>query len=255
MGLKGKLGVKDYFGEVIPLTDPACCKPVYLYRNISMMAVTYETDYESVAEFLPKELEFATDPPQVTVMMSDLSFSNLGEYGEAFLIFAAKYKGKDINYASNLFVTQEEPLIAGREIYGFPKKLAKIEFTHQRNQFMGWVERPVGKRLFDLTVTPQVNLTQADWVHKDSVVIKQIPRSDGQALEVCKLVGVDYHLTPIVGTDGIAEFWSGVGSLTFYAQSNDDPWHKAKVNKVVSAVCGKFNIHLPYGYDMLDYLK
>ncbi len=255
MGLKGKLDIKDYFGEVVPVTDPACCKPLHLYRNITMMAVTYETDYDAVAGMLPKELEFANDPPQVTVMVSDLSFSNLGEYGEAFLIFAAKYKGKDINYCPNLFVTQEVPLIAGREIWGFPKKLAKIDITHQRNQFIGVIERPHGNKLFDVIVSPEVNLKASDWVHKDSVVIKQIPRSDGKALEVCKLVGVDYHLSPVVGTDGIAEFWSCTGSITFHSQSTDDPWWKAKVNKVIGAVYGKFNISLPYGYDLLDYQK
>ena len=255
MSLKGKLNPKDYVPDVIPLTDPGCGRPDWLYRNIQMINVTYETDYDSVAEMLPEPLEFATNPPLATVMVSNLIFSDLGEYGEAFLLFAVKYKGKDFLYAPNLFVTQEEPLIAGREIYGFPKKLADVGFKHQRNQFMGWVERPTGKRLFDVVVSPQTNLKQEDWKHTDALVIKQIPKEDGSGLDVCKLVGVDYHLTPVVGTDGIAEFFSGKGSISFYGMSADDPWYKAKVNKVVNAVYGRFNIRLPYGYEVHDYLK
>lgn len=254
MAKKGKLKVQD-FGYTMPVSDPAHCSPPFLYRGIEAFTIVYETDYESAAQMLPEPLEFSSDPPVAGLMMSNLTFSNFGPYKEAILMFNVIFKNKNYLYIPNLFVTQEDPLIGGREIWGYAKKLADMEFKKERNQIISWVERPSGNRLFTATVSPETNLKLEDWQNTDILSLKKIPSAEeGKKPDVCQLVGCEFKLTPILGSDGIAELWRCKGSLTFDSQSRDDAWHRAPVVNILDAIYGWFNIHLPYGYLVHDYL-
>ena len=254
MGKKGKLSF-DNFGYTMPVSDPAHCSPPYLYRNIDAFYIAYETDYETAAQMLPEPLEFADDPPVAGLMMSNLSFSNIGEYREAILLLNASYNGQKFLYIPNLFVTCEDPLIAGREIWGYGKKLADIEYWHERNQFCATVERPSGNRILTAQVSLEVNLKFEDWQNTDILSLKLIRSAVGnEKPDVCQLIGCEYALTPIVGSDGIAELWSCKGSLTWNSQSNDDAWHRVPVKNILASIYGRFNIHLPFGYLVHDYL-
>lgn len=215
MSKKGLLKFDD-FGYSMPVTDPAYSEPPYYYRSIEAISVSYETDYESVATMLPEPLTFTNDPPVATLMFSNIPFSTFGEYREAILMFSCQYKGKDYLYLPNLFVTQEDPMLGGREIWGYHKKLAELEFKHERNQITGSAERPVGNKLFDVTVSPKVNLKFEDWKNTTLLSLKKIPSCDGNGIDVCQLVGCEYILTPLVGSDGLAELWSGIGSVSYY---------------------------------------
>jgi|SRR6266576_1167623 len=52
-------------------------------------------------------------------------------------------------------VTTEPPMLAGREIWGFPKKLAAIDFKSERNMIYGTLERPAGIRIASLVMRPE----------------------------------------------------------------------------------------------------
>lgn len=255
MGKKGLLKMSD-FGYTMPVTDPVCDSPPYFFRNVDLFAITFETDYESAAVMVPDLVEFAHDVPRASVMLSNIRMSSFGPYGEAILGFHVTFQGKPYTYLSNLFVTQEDPLSSCREIYGYAKKIAKIEFNHERNQFTCLVDRPVGNRILTATVSPQKQLRFEDWQNTDLLSLKHIPSvEEGKPPEVCQLVSCSFALTPFVGSDGKAELFSCKGSVTWGSQSQDDAWHRASVKNIVGAVLGRFNIHLPYGFIVHDYLK
>lgn len=172
------------------------------------------------------------------------------------MMYNVTFEGKDYYYLPYLFVTSEVPMLAGREIWGYNKKLAEMKFIHVRNQISCTVDRPEGTRIATATVSPQVNLPKEAWSNKDIISLKLIPSAEeGKEPDVCQLIGCTFTLSPVVGTDGIAELWDGIGSITWGSESNDDPWHKNEVTKVLGGTYGRFNIHLPYGYVLHDYLK
>ena len=70
---------------------------------------------------------------------------------------------------------------------------------------------------------------------------------EGKPPEVAQLVSLDFKVTPLVGSDGIAELWSGPGSLSFNSPTESDPWHKLAVREVVSCHYGLFNGFVSYG--------
>ena len=58
---------------------------------------------------------------------------------------------------------------------------------------------------------------------------------------------------PVVATDGLAEVWSGPGSLVYNSPTAVDPWHLLSVKEIVSCRYGWFNAHLPYGKILTEY--
>jgi acetoacetate decarboxylase len=57
-------------------------------------------------------------------------WTTFGPYNEAILSLLVEHKGRPMNYIMHIAVTTEPPMLAGREIWGFPKKLAQIEFKN-----------------------------------------------------------------------------------------------------------------------------
>jgi acetoacetate decarboxylase len=250
----GKLMVSQ-IPYTMPPSDPAYCKPPFWYRDVEAIQVGFETDYESVADLVPAPLEL-DDVPTGVCMFSNIPFSTLGKYLECIVMFSVTFNGRRYLYLPTLFVDQEIPMLAGREIWGYAKKLAKMEVIHDKNHITFTCERPEGTRLITATVTPQTNQPFEFYQNTDIISLKIIPNAEKDQIDIAQLVGCSYHLTPIKGTDGIAELWTGIGSVTFgCCHSNDDALYRIPVNKVVSALYGKFQIYLPYGYILHDYLK
>ena len=253
---KGKLQLADFpytMGDVF-------CKPPYWYRNVEAIQVGFETDYDAVADMIPAPLEI-DDVPQGIVMFIDIPFSTLGEYYECLLMFQVKYEGKPFLYCQNLYVTHEAPLIAGREIWGFPKKEGKMRCVRERNHISFSLERPEGTRLITATVTPQYNQPHDSYENCDLLVLRLIPNpatdvnSATDTPDIAQLVGCGYTLDPIVSSDGLAELFTGIASLNFNDKSNDDPSFQIPINKITFGRWGRFNNFLPAGYIVHDYLK
>lgn len=252
--MNGKLKYSD-FEKIIPVTDAASAEPPIYYRNAEVISVTYRTEYETAAALLPEELTFAGAFPTATLLISNYGFSTLGAYREAILVLNAVFRGKEYCYMPNLFVTNEPPMLAGREIWGFAKKLANIEFIKEHDQICAVLERPSGNRVLTVTVSPRTNVKAGEWKNRDTASIKKIPSVTGEGDDVCQLVGCGYTLDPVVGTDGIAELWKCRASVVPGGETLLDPWFKAPVVEILEAYYGYFNNYLPYGYVLHDYLK
>jgi acetoacetate decarboxylase len=257
MSKKGKMTFGQ-FGYTMPVHDAIVKEPPYYYRNIESMCITYETDYESVAQITPAELEFTQENPIVQVMISNFPFSTFGPYYEVDICINVLYQGKPYAYVPSLYVTQEAPLIGGREIWGYAKKLAHIELRKEREQIIGILERPEGNRFFTAVMRPERNVEAKVWndAALDLLSIKHIPSAEpGKPPEVSQLIATKYRLFPKVDTDGITELWSGTGGIEFHNTLPMDTLHMAPVKKVLDCTYGWFNNYLPHGKIIYDYLK
>jgi acetoacetate decarboxylase len=251
MAKKGRL-TRSQYGATMPVTCPAVQSPPFYYRNAEMIIVSYRTSEEAALRLLPEGVELA-DPPTASVMVARYHFTTFGPYNEASLGIACNWQGGRRTYTANLFVDQEAPLIAGREIWGYPKKLAQIELVQEREQFMGTVERPTQNRLLTAVMRCVRNVPEAEWESPPVLSLKVIPSAESDEPAIAQLVECEFRLTPIVGTDGLSEVWSGPGSLTFNSPTSTDPWHELPVEEVSSCVYGRFNAYLPYGKVLAEY--
>jgi acetoacetate decarboxylase len=256
MGKMGKL-TPDQFGASMPVTAPATQSAPFYYRNVEMMFITYKTDPEAALDILPEGLELS-EPATATLIFAHYHFSTFGPYHEAILAINCLFEGQPMTYTSYLFVDQEAPLIGGREIWGFPKKLGLIELSQQSEQYMGIVERPTGNRIATGVMRTVDNVPADQFTLLPTVTLKVIPdaedRGDNSGPALAQLVSCEFDLKPVVATDGLTELWTGPGSLVFNSPTFNDPWHKLEVQEVESCLYGFFNGTLPFGKILKEYV-
>lgn len=246
MARKGELKVDDY-GATMPVTGEAVQKPPFYYRNMEMMFITYRTDPDAAAAWLPDVMEL-DEPALATVIVAYYGRSTFGPYHEAMLSFRARLDGKVVSYYPALFTDNEAPLIGGREIWGFAKKLAHIEVRHESEVMLGLVERPTGNRLLTASMRNVNPLAPEDFVLTPSVSLRMFPSATADTRpEIAQLIGSSLGLKPHIGSNGVADLWTGPGSVHYDTPSAVDPWYRIPVLEVVSCISGVFDAELGHG--------
>src|SRR5208283_379694 len=77
--------------------------------------------------------------------------TNFGvSYLESALCLLADYNGEQGIYILSMPVTNDMALILGREVFGYPKKIANIALNKNGDLIEGWTERH-GTRFFEVT--------------------------------------------------------------------------------------------------------
>ena len=103
-----------------------------------MTMVMFRTKAEAVKRVLPPPLE--PDSMSIgTAYVAEFHRTNFGvTYNEAALFISAQHKGEVGSYCLSMPVTNDMAMIGGREVYGFPKKIAeKITVERKGNKVTG----------------------------------------------------------------------------------------------------------------------
>src|SRR5438128_9805922 len=116
----------------MPLAGPSYPAGPYRFIDREFMIITYETDPDIIRQQLPEPLE-PIDLPIVHyewIKMPDSS--GFGDYTESGMVIPCRFKGEEVNFVSQMYLDDDPPIAAGREIWGFPKKYAqpKLEIVH-----------------------------------------------------------------------------------------------------------------------------
>ena len=153
MAKHGRLTLKNA-GYSMPADAAAYQSPPFYYRGTRAISVAFETDLDAALEVLPAAL--AVPEPAIAVLsFFEYPWTTFGPYNEVILSLRVEHRNRPMNYIMHIAVTTEPPMLAGREIWGFPKKLAHIEFKSERDMIYGTLERPAGVRLASAIVRPE----------------------------------------------------------------------------------------------------
>jgi len=110
----------------------------YVLGDAVMAMALFRTRADVVKRVLPPPLE--PDPDSTGMAyVAEFHRTNFGvTYNEAALFISAQYKGEPGNYCLSMPVTNDMALIGGREVYGFPKKIAEnISVERKENKVTG----------------------------------------------------------------------------------------------------------------------
>ena len=140
MARQGRI-VLSRAGFTMPVDAPAYQRPPFYYRGVRQIAVAFETDTEAVLDALPAPLAI-NDPATVVLSFYEYPWTTFGPYNEAILSIPVEHRGRPLAYIQHICVTTEPPMLGGREIWGFPKKLATINFRSERDMFFGDLGAP-----------------------------------------------------------------------------------------------------------------
>ncbi len=94
----------------------------------------------------------------------------LGPYTEVYQHLPCLYKGQPYLYVHSIYVTTDKALVSGRELFGFPKKLATIELDSSGAQFTGRLSRH-GVRVASISFKQGNTLVSVPLPAKEKVVL------------------------------------------------------------------------------------
>jgi len=122
------------------------------FYDAQMLAVFWETKPEIVARLLPQPLTPAPEPIALAFVAYYPATNFDVTYYESALFLQALYDGREGNYCLSMPVTDDTAMAAGREILGFPKKIARVHFAADGDRAEGWTERR-GVRFMQINAT------------------------------------------------------------------------------------------------------
>src|SRR5690606_19656700 len=142
-------------------------------------------DPAGVEALLPPGLEPADEVPTCIAWGRWIPFSSFGPYHEAYVMIRARLDDTVYLYQPFIFTDNEIPLVAGRETWGYAKKLAVME-RHSGGaggapfgeRMLFTVERPRGQRLMTMAIACEAAFDPADLEDLPVLSTRIIPASE-----------------------------------------------------------------------------
>ena len=246
----------------MPLASPSYPKGPYRFINREYLIITYESDPDAIRAQLPEPLEPDGSNTVLYEFIKMPDSSGFGSYTESGIVIPAQYEGEKINFTSQMYLDIESPISGGREIWGFPKKLANPELAVQEDTLTGTLYY-AGERValgtmrykqeqitYDLAgevvCTSRVE-TLTEKMGKTQVNLKLIPDVDG-TLAIAQLVAYNLRDIDVKGA------WSGPARLHLVRHVNA-PVADLPVRKVIGGMHFIADLTLPYGRVLYDYIE
>lgn len=233
----------------MPLTSPAYPPGPYRFVNREFMVITYRTDMDKLRVVVPEPLEI--DEPIVKyefIRMPDST--GFGDYSESGQVIPVSLQGRKGSYTHCMFLNDHPPIAGGRELWGFPKKLASPGLQARIDTLVGTLDYgPVRVA----TGTMGYKHREADLAEvkaslaAPNFLLKIIPHVDGTA-RICELV--EYHLTDIA----LKGAWTAPATLLLQPHALA-PVADLPVLEIVSAVHIVADVTLALGKVAHDYLR
>ncbi len=232
----------------MPLTSPAFPPPPYRFVDREYLIITYRTDKEALEAVIPEPLTF--DEPLVKYEFIRMpSGTGFGDYTESGQIIPVKFNGVEGAYSHAMFLDDGPPLYGGRELWGFPKKLAQPHLAPDKDTLVGTLDYG-SVRIATGTMGYKYKALDlkavAATLALPNYLLKIIPHVDGtpRILEL-----VDYRLDDVV----LKGAWSGPGALDLRPHALA-PIADLPVREIVSATHIIADLTLGLGKVVYDYL-
>ena len=233
----------------MPLTSPAFPRGPYRFRNREYLVITYRTNADALRQAVPEPLEV----PEALVRYEFIRMpdsTGFGDYTESGQVIPVSFRGASGGYVHSMYLNDHPPIAGGRELWGFPKKLASPRLEVETDTLVGTLD--YGKvRVAEATMG--FKHREADHaavllaLAAPSFLLKIIPHVDGSP-RICELVR--YFTTQVT----LKGAWSGPGSLELHPHALA-PLADLPVLKVESALHFMVDLTLELGEVVYDYLS
>ncbi|CAN5389011.1 acetoacetate decarboxylase [soil metagenome] len=233
----------------IPFTSPSYPRGPFRFYDREFVIITYRTDPEALRAVVPEPLEIV-DPVVKYEFIRMPDSTGFGDYTETGQVIPVRFNGRDGNYTHAMYLDAPAPIVGGREIWGFPKKLAKPNLRVEGEVLVGTLD--CGSiRCVNATMGYKHEILPHDPILKSlqqpNFLLKVIPHVDGSP-RICELV--EYHLEDMV----VKGAWAGPASLQLFDHVRADV-SRLPVLEVLSAVHFVTDVTLGMGKVVHDYMK
>lgn len=218
-------------------------RPSADFYDAEMLTVFWETKPEIIARLLPPPLKPANQPIAMAFVANYPRTNFDVTYKESALFLRAVHNEEEGGYCLAMPVTSDMAMAGGREVFGFPKKMADIHFKREGQSVEGWTERR-GVRFMDIRakLTGKLNDAAAQEIlsaalnpgadgaiNAVSYNFKHFPAPEGGAFDYNpRLIRQETVLRPKEMVFGEAEI--------ILRHSDYDPWAEIEVVKMLGAL-------------------
>ena len=233
----------------MPMHNPAFPPGPYRFVDREFLIITYRTDPVVLEKMIPAPLRM-TEPIVKYEFINMPDSTGFGHYCESGQVIPVEFEGVAGGYVYSMYLNDHPPIAAGRELWGFPKKLGEPELRVHKDTLIGTLDYS-DTRVATGTMGFKHKTLDSAAVKKSmeapSFLLKIMPHVDGTP-RICELV--QYSLTDVI----IKGAWSGPGALQLNAHALA-PVADLPVLEVLSAVHIMADLTLPYGTVAYDYLN
>ncbi|GAB4067387.1 acetoacetate decarboxylase [Ancylobacter sonchi] len=233
----------------MPLTSPSYPKGPYRFFNREYFIITYRTDPAALEKVVPAPLK-VVEPIVKYEFIRMPDSTGFGDYTETGQVIPVEFEGRKGGFVHSMYLDDEAPIAGGREIWGFPKKLAKPSIAVESDVLVAKLN--YGSVLCACgTMGYKYEALDKDAVLKSMLapnwMLKIIPHVDNTP-RICELV--EYYLEEVT----IKEAWTGPAALGLFPHAICDV-AKLPVLEVLSATHIKSDLTLGLGKVVHDYLQ
>ena len=232
----------------MPLTSPAFPPGPYRFVNREFFIISYRTDPEALRAVIPAPLEM-TDPIVKFEFIRMPDSTGFGDYTESGQVIPVSFRGQKGGYVHSMYLNDHAPIAAGRELWGFPKKLAYPELRVEKDTLGGVLRYgpvPVAVATMGYKHRTLDHGPILESLLAPSFLLKIIPHVDGTP-RICELVR--YYLEDVTVTGA----WSGPAGLELFHHALA-PVAALPVLEVLGAVHILSDLTLGLGEVVHDYL-
>jgi acetoacetate decarboxylase len=232
----------------MPLTSPSYPRGPYRFVDREYFIITYRTDPKALRAVVPEPLEI----PDALVKYEFIRMpdsTGFGNYTESGQVIPISFEGKPGGYVHSMYLDDDAPIAGGREIWGFPKKLAQPSLTAQKDVLLGTLDYGSVRvatgtmgykhRALDLAKVKASLLAP-------NFLLKIIPHVDCTP-RICELVR--YYLEDVT----VKGAWEGPAALELFEHALA-PVARLPVLEIVSGVHILADLTLGLGEVVHDYL-
>jgi acetoacetate decarboxylase len=195
----------------MPFANPSYPPGPYRFTNREYLIFTYRTDPAALRAVVPPPLEV----PEPLVKFEFIRMpdsTGFGSYTESGQVIPVTFEGKRGGYVHAMFLNDDAPISGGREIWGFPKKLANPKIVVEKDVIVGRLQYEsvtcavgsIGYKHRPLDAAA-VNGSLSE----PNFLLKIIPHVDGRP-RICELVRCYLEDVALKGA------WTGPAALGLY---------------------------------------
>lgn len=232
----------------MPLNNPSYPKGPYRFRDREYFIIEYLSDPDALRAVVPEPLEI-TDPIVKFEFIRLPDTTGFGDFTECGQMIPVRFGGERGTYVHSMYLDNEAPIAGGREIWGFPQKLAYTKLAHESEVLVGTMHfgsvlcamGSMGYKHKELDPAPIFRALKGA-----NFLLKIIPDADCRP-RVCELVRYHWQDVALKGA------WGGPAALQLFGHA------MAKVSRlpvleVLSGTHFTADVTLGLGEVVHDYL-
>jgi len=235
----------------MPPGNPSYPMGPYRFIDREYFVVIYESDPEAIRRAVPEPLQPDGSNQVFYEWINMPDSSGFGSYQESGVVIPCDFEGEAVNYTAQMYLNDEPPISAGREIWGFPKRWGQPHLRVETDTLTGTLDYAgqtvatgtMGYKHENLIKDPG---KRNEALKKTQVNLKLLPCVTGKPL-VAQLVA--YNLTDI----DVKGHWAGPARLHLVPHVNV-PVADFPVRRMIGGRHFIADLTLPYGRVIHDYL-